>query len=119
MTSHMVTPPPTISHTNGTHIVAVGTKIISSTGSANSTSVMNALAGLSTASLADESGDYMQVPATIESIDTVTGMARVRLEIPRQLTPAAVRYAWRSWGPAPLFNEAGLPAFPFAHLRAN
>ncbi|RSX58487.1 sialate O-acetylesterase [Bifidobacterium samirii] len=27
--------------------------------------------------------------------------------------PVAVRYAWRSWGPAPLFNVAGLPAPPF------
>lgn len=24
-----------------------------------------------------------------------------------------IRYAWRSWGPAPLCNEQGLPAFPF------
>lgn len=27
--------------------------------------------------------------------------------------PKAVRYAWRSWGPAPLFNGDGLPAPPF------
>ena len=25
----------------------------------------------------------------------------------------AMRYAWRSWGPAPLFNDDGLPAQPF------
>ena len=24
-----------------------------------------------------------------------------------------MRYAWRSWGPAPLFNADGLPAQPF------
>ena len=28
-------------------------------------------------------------------------------------SPVAVRYAWHSWGPAPLFNAAGLPAAPF------
>lgn len=29
------------------------------------------------------------------------------------IEPMAVRYGWYSWGPAPLFNEDGLPAMPF------
>ena len=24
-----------------------------------------------------------------------------------------MRYAWRNWGPAPLFNDNNLPAHPF------
>lgn len=32
--------------------------------------------------------------------------------------PTAIRYAWRSWGSAPLFNADGLPAAPFTRSLA-
>lgn len=38
----------------------------------------------------------------------------VRAEAPQVDSPTAVRYAWKSWGPAPLFNGAELPALPYA-----
>ena len=38
----------------------------------------------------------------------------VRVEAPQVDSPTAVRYAWKSWGPAPLFNGAELPALPYA-----
>lgn len=37
----------------------------------------------------------------------------VRVEAPQVDSPTAVRYAWKSWGPAPLFNGAELPALPY------
>jgi sialate O-acetylesterase len=46
--------------------------------------------------------------------------ARARIEgesivvsAPEVSEPVAVRYAWESWPPAPLYNAAGLPAAPF------
>ena len=41
-------------------------------------------------------------------------MRVVHLFSPEVPKPTHARYAWRSWGPAPLFNDDGLPAFPFA-----
>lgn len=38
----------------------------------------------------------------------------VRIEAPQVDSPTAVRYAWKSWGPAPLFNGTELPALPYA-----
>lgn len=38
----------------------------------------------------------------------------VRVEASQVGSPTAVRYAWKSWGPAPLFNGAELPALPYA-----
>lgn len=47
------------------------------------------------------------IPINSRSIGTITLAAA---DVPE---PVAMRYAWRSWGPAPLFNDAGLPAQPF------
>ena len=38
----------------------------------------------------------------------------VRVEASQIDSPTAARYAWKSWGPAPLFNGANLPALPYA-----
>ena len=56
--------------------------------------------------LASGDGVFHPAAATIDG-DTVTVTAA---EAP---DPVAVRYAWRSWGPAPLCNGDGLPAWPF------
>ena len=37
----------------------------------------------------------------------------IMLACPDVPEPMSMRYAWRSWGPAPLFNSDGLPAQPF------
>ena len=42
----------------------------------------------------------------------ITGEA-VDVTVPGHVVPRLVRYGWKNWGPAPLFNEAGLPAAPF------
>lgn len=47
------------------------------------------------------------IPINSRSIGTIT------LATPDVPEPVAMRYAWRSWGPAPLFNDDGLPAQPF------
>lgn len=47
------------------------------------------------------------IPINSRSIGTIT------LATPDVPDPVAMRYAWRSWGPAPLFNDDGLPAQPF------
>lgn len=41
----------------------------------------------------------------------------VRVEAPQVDSPTAVRYAWKSWGPAPLFNGAELPALPVTKTK--
>ncbi|MEE1295852.1 MAG: sialate O-acetylesterase [Bifidobacterium sp.] len=58
----------------------------------------------------DAPGDDGWVDANAQIMDD--GAVRVWSDDVRD--PARVRYAWRSWGPAPLFNAQGLPAFPFA-----
>ena len=47
------------------------------------------------------------IPVNRRSIGTIT------LACPDVPEPMSMRYAWRSWGPAPLFNSDGLPAQPF------
>jgi len=47
------------------------------------------------------------IPVNSRSIGTIT------LACPDVPEPMSMRYAWRSWGPAPLFNSDGLPAQPF------
>ena len=47
------------------------------------------------------------IPINSRSIGTIT------LSTPKVPEPVMMRYAWRSWGPAPLFNADGLPAQPF------
>ncbi len=47
------------------------------------------------------------IPVNSRSIGTIT------LASPDVPEPMSMRYAWRSWGPAPLFNNDGLPAQPF------
>lgn len=44
---------------------------------------------------------------------TVNDSAVIRVYSPDVPQPAAIRYAWKSWGPAPVRNAAGLPAIPF------
>ncbi len=41
-------------------------------------------------------------------------LCAVHIFAPEVPQPRHARYAWRSWGPAPLFNADGLPAFPFS-----
>jgi sialate O-acetylesterase len=47
------------------------------------------------------------IPINSRSIGTIT------LATPEVPAPVMMRYAWRSWGPAPLFNDNKLPAHPF------
>ena len=47
------------------------------------------------------------IPINSRSIGTIT------LATPEVPEPVMMRYAWRSWGPAPLFNDNNLPAHPF------
>lgn len=71
-------------------------------------------AGASGFELAGIDGIFHPASATIEAADTGahTGAA-VRVVARDVIEPVMARYAWRSWGPAPLFNDAGLPAAPF------
>jgi sialate O-acetylesterase len=70
--------------------------------------------------LAGSDGHYHPAQAAIssdcttqeESVEGGDGM--VTLFSPHVTNPTHVRYAWRSWGPAPMFNEQDLPAAPFA-----
>ena len=47
------------------------------------------------------------IPINSRSIGTIT------LATPEVPVPVMMRYAWRSWGPAPLANDNDLPAHPF------
>lgn len=71
-------------------------------------------AGASGFELAGIDGIFHPASAMIEAADTGahTGAA-VRVVARDVIEPVMARYAWRSWGPAPLFNDAGLPAAPF------
>ncbi|KFI48081.1 sialate O-acetylesterase [Bifidobacterium biavatii] len=69
-------------------------------------------AGDSGFELAGEDGVFHPADAVIACGDEHHG-GTVTLRSPAVAHPTAVRYAWRSWGPAPLFNESGLPAPPF------
>ena len=66
--------------------------------------------------IAGEDGVFHPVAATIT--DAGTDVAAVVLTVRNAPRPSAVRYAWRSWGPAPLFNADGLPAAPFTRPLA-
>ena len=73
-------------------------------------------AGVSGFELAGPDGVFHPASATIEAADPDTGahtVATVRVAAHDVPEPVMVRYAWRSWGPAPLFNATGLPAAPF------
>lgn len=82
-------------------------------------------AGDSGFEIAGEDGKFRSIAATIKvrtdgvsarmGDTTATAVhATVLLNVPNvDGKPMAVRYAWRSWGPAPLFNDDGLPAPPF------
>ncbi|KFI65530.1 sialic acid-specific 9-O-acetylesterase [Bifidobacterium cuniculi] len=63
--------------------------------------------GTSGFEVADDDGVWSDANAQIMDDGTV----RVWADAVRE--PRHVRYAWRSWGPAPLFNREGLPTFPF------
>lgn len=75
-------------------------------------------AGASGFEIAGDDGVYVDAEAQIleySGIDAADGEhMKVRVSAPQVPAPTAVRYAWRSWGPAPLFNGDGLPTFPFA-----
>lgn len=70
--------------------------------------------------LAGADGHYYPAQAAISSDCTTHGESAERGEgmvtlfSPHITNPTRVRYGWRSWGPAPLFNEQDLPAAPFA-----
>lgn len=53
-----------------------------------------------------EAGEFVPVAADIVG-------EKVALHIPKGLAPTSVRYGWKNWGPAPLFNGDHLPAAPF------
>lgn len=76
--------------------------------------------------LTDENGIWHSAEATIiaglhrsdhddpdSNHDAHSAPRAILLHSPAVAHPTAVRYAWRSWGPAPLFNRDGLPAPPF------
>ncbi|MBW3092127.1 9-O-acetylesterase [Bifidobacterium sp. 82T10] len=69
-------------------------------------------AGDSGFELAGEDGVFHPADAVIVLGDGHHGDT-VTLRSPAVAHPTAVRYAWRSWGPAPLFNGSSLPAPPF------
>lgn len=81
---------------------------------------MRAAAGESGARGAGESGfevagaDGVYVDAGAQILPGDGERVTVRVEAPQVDSPTAVRYAWKSWGPAPLFNGAELPALPYA-----
>lgn len=81
---------------------------------------MRAAAGESGARGAGESGfevagvDGVYVDAGARILPGDGERVTVRVEAPQVDSPTAVRYAWKSWGPAPLFNGAELPALPYA-----
>lgn len=53
-------------------------------------------------------------PAEAVIIDQDHAAASVMVRSAEVARPTVVRYAWRSWGPAPLFGGNGLPAAPFS-----
>lgn len=81
---------------------------------------LRAAAGESGARGAGESGfevagvDGVYVDAGARILPGDGERVTVRVEAPQVDSPTAVRYAWKSWGPAPLFNDAELPALPYA-----
>ena len=81
---------------------------------------MRAAAGATGARAVGESGfeiagaDGVYVDAGARILPGDGERVTVRVEAPQVDSPTAVRYAWKSWGPAPLFNGAELPALPYA-----
>lgn len=81
---------------------------------------MRAAAGATGARAVGESGfeiagaDGVYVDAGAQILPGDGERVTVRVEEPQVDSPTAVRYAWKSWGPAPLFNGAELPALPYA-----
>ena len=81
---------------------------------------MRAAAGATGARAVGESGfeiagaDGVYVDAGAQILPGDGERVTVRVEAPQVDSPTAVRYAWKSWGPAPLFNSAELPALPYA-----
>ncbi len=81
---------------------------------------MRAAAGATGARAVGESGfeiagaDGVYVDAGAQILPGDGERVTVRVEEPQVGSPTAVRYAWKSWGPAPLFNGAELPALPYA-----
>lgn len=81
---------------------------------------MRAAAGATGARAVGESGfeiagaDGVYVDAGAQILPGDGERVTVRVEAPQVGSPTAVRYAWKSWGPAPLFNGADLPALPYA-----
>ena len=81
---------------------------------------MRAAAGATGARAVGESGfeiagaDGVYVDAGAQILPGDGERVTVRVEAPQVGSPTAVRHAWKSWGPAPLFNGAELPALPYA-----
>lgn len=81
---------------------------------------MRAAVGATGARAVGESGfeiagaDGVYVDAGAQILPGDGERVTVRVEAPQVDSPTAVRYAWKSWGPAPLFNGAELPALPYA-----
>lgn len=69
-------------------------------------------AGESGFEIAGANGAYVDAGARI--LPGAGERVTVRVEASQIDSPTAARYAWKSWGPAPLFNGANLPALPYA-----
>ena len=69
-------------------------------------------AGESGFEIAGANGAYVDSGARI--LPGAGERVTVRVEASQIDSPTAARYAWKSWGPAPLFNGANLPALPYA-----
>ncbi|WP_217625563.1 sialate O-acetylesterase [Bifidobacterium callimiconis] len=64
--------------------------------------------------VADEHGDWHTAEARIlDGHGELGSVPSVMVRSNDVAHPRGVRYGWFSWGPAPLFNEANLPAEPF------
>ncbi len=87
------------------------------TGNTSGLDALSRIAGQSGFELAGEDGVFHDAAADIVYGSKAGGGNRgsgaIRVFCPEASRPTAIRYAWRSWGPAPVHNADGLPAIPF------
>ena len=87
------------------------------TGNTGGLDALSRIAGQSGFELAGEDGVFHDAAADIVYGSKAGGGNRgsgaIRVFCPEVSRPTAIRYAWRSWGPAPVHNADGLPAIPF------
>ena len=87
------------------------------TGNTGGLDALSRIAGQSGFELAGEDGVFHDAAADIvygsKAGGDNRGSGAIRVSCPEISRPTAIRYAWRSWGPAPVHNADGLPAIPF------